>query len=196
MPPWTASLFRTERDVDRRSFLARLFGGLLGIGLGSLMATRVQLGKLPSGDYGLRVVSSDGSTVIIDGTSNMFKIAANGTLSLTQADETEGETSVTLPGLGAQATTPGHISFFSDGNANTDRRFLGAFWPAAQEDSWVAAILNGSAVRRAVTLNVAGVAWTTLDASNLVQVFLRLANHTSGSTTIYHRYYVLQESSI
>jgi hypothetical protein len=31
-------------------------------------------------DYGLKVVSSDGTTVIIDGTSNMFKIAASGTL--------------------------------------------------------------------------------------------------------------------
>lgn len=41
---------------------------------------RVRLGRLPSGDYGLRVVSSDGSTVIIDGTSDMFRIAATGTL--------------------------------------------------------------------------------------------------------------------
>jgi len=44
------------------------------------VGTRVQLGKLPSGDYGLRVVGPDGTTVIIDGTSDMFRIAATGTL--------------------------------------------------------------------------------------------------------------------
>lgn len=36
---------------------------------------------LVSGEFGLRVMGVGGSTVIIDGTSNMFKIAATGTLS-------------------------------------------------------------------------------------------------------------------
>lgn len=45
--------------------------------------SRVQLGLLPSGTYGLRVVAADGTTVIIDGTSDMFKIAAKGTQSVT-----------------------------------------------------------------------------------------------------------------
>jgi hypothetical protein len=35
-----------------------------------------------TGEYGLRVVSSDGSTVIIDGTSDMYRIAATGTFTL------------------------------------------------------------------------------------------------------------------
>jgi hypothetical protein len=46
---------------------------------------RVLLGDISAaGDdssFGLQVVSSDGTTVIIDGTSDMFKIAATGTLS-------------------------------------------------------------------------------------------------------------------
>lgn len=53
----------------------------------SLGVDRVTLGQIsipteanPTGDYGLKVVSSDGATTIIDGTSNMFKIAATGTL--------------------------------------------------------------------------------------------------------------------
>jgi len=44
---------------------------------------RVRLGALGGGDYGLRVVSSNGSTVIIDGTSNVFKIFASGTQTIT-----------------------------------------------------------------------------------------------------------------
>lgn len=42
---------------------------------------RVTLGDLGSGDFGLKVVAEDGATVIVDGKSNMFKIAASGTLS-------------------------------------------------------------------------------------------------------------------
>lgn len=40
---------------------------------------RVTVGNIGS-SYGLKVLSSDGSTVIIDGTSDMFKIVATGTL--------------------------------------------------------------------------------------------------------------------
>lgn len=46
---------------------------------------RVFLGDISGGagtDYGLKVISSDGTTVIIDGTSDMFRIAATGTLTI------------------------------------------------------------------------------------------------------------------
>ncbi len=46
---------------------------------------RVRLGALGGGDYGLKVVNA-GTTVIIDGSSNMFKIAATGTFSVTGCD--------------------------------------------------------------------------------------------------------------
>ena len=55
---------------------------------------RVRVGALGGGDYGLKVVNA-GSTVIIDGTSNMFKIAASGTLSLTGCDGTSSQCSTT-----------------------------------------------------------------------------------------------------
>jgi hypothetical protein len=45
--------------------------------------TRVVLGALGGGDYGLRVTAADGSTVIIDGTSDMFRIVATGTDTIT-----------------------------------------------------------------------------------------------------------------
>ena len=44
--------------------------------------SRVQLGLLPTGSYGLRVVAPGGTTVIIDGTSDIFKIGATGTLTI------------------------------------------------------------------------------------------------------------------
>jgi hypothetical protein len=76
----------------------RMGGGLIsspdigrGISVADSVGTeRVRLGQItapsednPTGDYGLKVVSSDGATVVIDGTSNMFKIAASGTLAIT-----------------------------------------------------------------------------------------------------------------
>ena len=45
-------------------------------------AQRVLLGMIgtpASPDYGLKVISADGTTVVIDGTSDMFKIMATGT---------------------------------------------------------------------------------------------------------------------
>ncbi len=43
---------------------------------------RVLVGHLGGGDYGLKVVNA-GSTVIIDGSSDMFRITATGTIALT-----------------------------------------------------------------------------------------------------------------
>lgn len=71
------------------------------------MSVRVQLGNIPSGDYGLRVVSADGSTVIIDGTSDMFRIAATGTLSVAMpAVDGSSSATVTVTALGSSYTTP------------------------------------------------------------------------------------------
>jgi hypothetical protein len=47
--------------------------------------SRVQLGLLPTGGagtYGLRVVTAAGAFVIIDGTSDIFKIGATGTVTI------------------------------------------------------------------------------------------------------------------
>src|SRR5438309_2562414 len=73
---------------------------------------RAQLGllPLPGNPYGLRVISSDGSTVIIDATSDVFKISASGTTSTTAAAHNSNATDVTLPGLGTFSATPAHMS--------------------------------------------------------------------------------------
>lgn len=76
--------------------------------------TRVIMGIIGAGSYGLKVVAADGTTVIIDGTSDIFKIAATGTTSVTGAAVAgvTTTTSVTLNALGIVASTPaweGHI---------------------------------------------------------------------------------------
>jgi hypothetical protein len=56
-------------------------GSVVRVVLGAISGTvDAGTGEFTPDTYGLKVVSSDGSTVIIDGTSNMFKIAATGTL--------------------------------------------------------------------------------------------------------------------
>ena len=86
---------------------------------------RVELGATGA-DYGLRVTSSDGATVIIDGTSNMFKIAATGTQSLTGVNGSgagggSALTSVTLStGL---AYCPAALMYFNF-NSTTNARLL------------------------------------------------------------------------
>jgi len=83
-------------------------------------AIRVYLGNIPNGDYGLQVVSADGSTVIIDGTSNMFKIVASGSVSITQADNTSGVADTALPGLGTwSGVIPMCVSGVSFSNSPT-----------------------------------------------------------------------------
>lgn len=60
---------------------------------------RVLLGNIGTDqdpDYGLIVTSSDGSTVIIDGTSDMFRIDATGTLSTSGAGTGTAHASVDL----------------------------------------------------------------------------------------------------
>jgi hypothetical protein len=111
--------------VDRRSFLRRLLGGILGVGVG-IVGTRVQLGKLPSGDYGL-LVTGPGGTVIIDGTSLMFKVSASGSTSLAfPGVGGSSVTTVSLPGLGTVSTVPACLmSLAPDTTSVTEGRFTG-----------------------------------------------------------------------
>src|SRR5438128_7085956 len=77
---------------------------------------RVYLGNIPGGDYGLQVVSSDGATVIIDGTSDIFKIVATGTTSVTVTANNYGFVEVTLSGLGNVTATPAFQGYVTDAN--------------------------------------------------------------------------------
>ncbi|GAC1673879.1 MAG: hypothetical protein NVS9B8_16510 [Candidatus Limnocylindrales bacterium] len=69
----------------------------VGLEVADGVQSRVQLGLLPVGinNYGLRVVAADGTTVIIDGSSDVFKIAASGTSTMpTAAANTDATSSI------------------------------------------------------------------------------------------------------
>jgi hypothetical protein len=71
--------------------------------------SRVQIGHLvATGDFGIRVVSSDGTTVIIDGTSDMFRISVTGTLATTWPTITNSTNfaDIALTGLGTFGSVP------------------------------------------------------------------------------------------
>lgn len=88
-----------------------------GIEVNDGAVDRVTLGALGGGDYGLKVVNA-GSTVIIDGTSNVFKIAATGNLSAPSVSSAEvpaeKQSSVNLStGL---TYSPAFLGFLDTGN--------------------------------------------------------------------------------
>jgi hypothetical protein len=93
-------------------------------GLGSAYSTSVAMGA--AGLFitdGAITVTNPGSTVIIDGTSNMFKIAASGTQTVNYPNATWSGTyaSVTLTALGNGYTTPpaNHSNSLFNGDAGT-----------------------------------------------------------------------------
>ena len=178
--------------MRRRTFLAS-FLGLLG---GLLMPVRVQMGKLPSGDYGLRVVGPDGSTVIIDGTSNMFKILATGTQDTGSiATDSTASVSVTLTALGTFSTTPAHISFLANGTTSAANQHLGYFLTNVSE-KWVSGSNGGATDQDVVIPNRLAEAHSSLDGSSQAVVTVAGWNRASTDVTYYHRYYVLQETAL
>lgn len=79
---------------------------------------RVQIGLLPGGTYGLRVIAADGTTVIIDGTSDMFRIAATGSASTSQTGAGISTTVVSVSGTGLSGTdSPAFLAYITEGTS-------------------------------------------------------------------------------
>ena len=162
------------------------------------MPVRVQMGKLPSGDYGLRVVSSDGTTVIIDGTSDMFRILASGTTSLTLAADATGSNDVNLSGLGSFSTTPAHLSFISTDSAAGSARDMGITF-GLWAKRWAASTSGGAVTSSFIALNAGGTQpgvgkiYTLLSGSTCL---LRTDGIAISGTTFYGRYYILAQTAI
>lgn len=161
--------------------------------------SRVQMGLLPVGvnKYGIRVVSSDGTTVIIDGTSDMFRIQTTGTCSKATVVGDMGVTTVvTLPGLGSLPTTPAHQCYLSTGNATNSDQHLGtlhygSFGPGL---GFVAPTSAGSPTNKMVATASLAEIHVHISAS-VVEVILAVFNQT-GSYTVYGRYYVLAQAAL
>jgi hypothetical protein len=149
-------------------------------------STRVTLGMIGTVDapsYGLRVVSSDGTTVIIDGSSNMFKIIATGTLTRAFVAATGSATaSTTLTALGAGYSVP-----------------PACLWSVAYDNSGANLRTSGEVI--VTTAGVGSINWRALGYLSLSagQVVANLQTDSTlinPGTTAAARFYVLQEAGI
>lgn len=89
-----------------------------GLAVTSGGVERVRVGAIGGGDYGLKVVNA-GATVIIDGTSNMFKIAATGTLTPPDISAGPAETSTNVTLSTGLTSTPAYLGFLNYGDGRT-----------------------------------------------------------------------------
>jgi len=145
---------------------------------------RIRLGRLGSGNYGLRVKNGADVTVI-DGTSDMFRIAAAGTLSKSVVNgDIQEVANVTLSALGALAAPPAHVSHIWLNNIVSDDRRPGMF-----------IAINGVA-DGALTPPMGAYVASYLDGADIPNVRLVVTNANSGPLTVKARYYLLQQEAI
>lgn len=161
------------------------------------LVDRVIVGEISgTPDYGLKVQNA-GATVIIDGQSNHFKIAASGTLSGTKSTGSDGLVqSVELTALGSQSVIPAHLAYLSFGTGvATDYRLQGA--QLQRTALWAAVGSGGTTTYDFVAIHVyarIGVKLTAIPGNVLVD--LHIDNHSGADKTAYAKYYVLQEAAM
>ena len=143
---------------------------------------------------GKLTVSNAGAVVIIDGTSNMFKIAASGTLNVTASAGTWNNGTVTLTALGALSSAPAHQSFIYRSTAQTASRFS---TPTISylAYGYVATSSGGSPTQKSLALldHIAMDTFLHVTSSQCV-VELQYENGTTNSHTVYGSYYVFKEA--
>jgi hypothetical protein len=163
---------------------------------------RVSVGDISAGgdgsSFGLKVVSQDGVTVIIDGTSLMFKVASSGTQSAGGAGGAEHVSDTTLTGLGTMSITPAHQSYVSDTSGNTGYKagptdLYG--WDNAPV--YVATSSGGSPTSKAMGILSVMRSNTFLNGSSYPVIELVFdAYGEGGSYTVYQKFYVLHEAAM
>lgn len=151
---------------------------------------------------GALTVENTGGTVIIDGSSNMFKIQASGSTSLTVPASVGGAfredlTTVTLTGLGAHSTIPAFLAYISSSLSATDYRLIGATgtWLVANA-GWVANSSGGAVNRATVATMTDVIVGCSLDGSSFPKITLASYSVYSISVTFYAYYHVLKEAAL
>lgn len=162
--------------------------------------SRVQLGLLPTGHYGLRVIAADGSTVIVDGSSSMFLISATGTQTVSVTSGTAANTTVTLSALGNQSNALAILGMPNTGGS-TNAVGAGYYrWPddATARIHFVASSSGGSPTAGWVRPDFEG--WMSSElagaAPNLPVVRLAGTSQFAGNTSVTGRYYVLAQAAL
>jgi hypothetical protein len=142
-------------------------------------------------------VKNASATVIIDGTSNMFKIQASGSQSKTQADNSQGTASTTLTGLGTLSATPAHLSYVAIGNTNADtQRISPSHMTTSLFRVFVATTSGGSPTTPVWGVSEGLEVKTNLNASSQCVVSFTYANQSGASATTYSTYYILKEAAL
>ena len=146
---------------------------------------RATLGLLTPGtsNYGLRVISSNGTTVIVDGSSDVFKIAATGTMTTPNVGGTPAKGILTVTLTTNMSYLPATLFFVlsSDATANTSELCPNQIISNAgaivfEYEGWVGLPASGTTTTRLVA-----------------QTFATTAG--GGGTAATYRYYLLQEIS-
>ena len=143
-------------------------------------------------------VTNPGSVVIIDGTSNMFKIAATGTLSKSQAPGS-GIASVSLSALGTQSIVPAFLTlvalYVGTIAAGTPRR-IGISGNGIGQ-AFVAVTSGGAVTTKTFTPNnVDAKTYGDLDGSSFARLNVTIDNADASTWKADVRYYVLVEAGI
>jgi hypothetical protein len=145
---------------------------------------RVKMGYLGAGDYGLQVISSDGSTVIIDGNSDMFRITASGTLNDAAGCNGSGTactSSVSVDVATGFTYSPAHLGFYQTGTT------AGTALPRIIYDNSIGFANSGH-----ITDQLEMVASVVSVNQTRIQVDWRTRVDRSGTSATY-RYYILEQ---
>jgi hypothetical protein len=177
------------------------------------MAEVVRLGNIDglpgvpvATDYGLwigdgGIIVHNGVDVVIDGSSQMYRIQATGDLDITIAVSgdtvSEADSDDTLTGLGAQDTIPAHLSFVGTSLFTTDHRFIGWANVHDNEQLWASDDEGIATDTDFLALHSQAAMRTFLNGSDIIVVRLGGENGDAGaSSTFYGVYNVLDEAAL
>jgi hypothetical protein len=151
---------------------------------------RVFLGEISDdGDYGLKVVGPDGSTVIIDGTSAIFGIAASGSHSVTA---TAGVAALVTTDLSLGFTyAPAHVSHISDTGGPTGDTH--GPMEIGVQTGWVAITSGGATTTAVQVAYVKSDAFVALFGTDTTRVSLTVTPKAGDTWTRYAKFYILKE---
>lgn len=148
--------------------------------------------------YGLKVIAADGSTAIIDGNSDMFRIAATGTATVSQTGAGITTTVVSIPGTGLSGTnSPAFLAFITEGTSppSSGNREIGRQFILGV--GFVAPTSGGSPTTRGEYVRYSGGAYSTISGGQPAIVLY--ADQGEGGATVAAfsmRWYLLQQVGI
>ena len=144
-------------------------------------------------------VTNPGGTVVIDGSSNMFKIQASGSQSLAVASTTTWRTdsvTVTLSGLGALSTIPAILTMMGASNSATDSRLPSHTGAWSQSVMFAATTSGGSPTAQFAAVQTHALSTSKLDASNFAVIGITTYSTNGVAATYYQYYHVLKEAAL